>query len=54
MLTHIANPAAIANLVSQGNPRVTPEPGSWMREGLKLRDTWISRLVRSVPWSPTS
>ena len=24
------------------------------REGLKLRDTWVSRLVRSVPWSPTS
>jgi hypothetical protein len=54
MITHIANPAAIANLVSEGNPRVTPEPGSWMREGLKLRDTWISRLVRSVRWSPTS
>jgi hypothetical protein len=54
MLTHIAHPAAIAGLLSEGNPRVTPEPGSWMREGLKLRDTWVSRLVRSVPWSPTS
>jgi hypothetical protein len=54
MLTHIAHSAAIAGLLSEGNPRVTPEPGSWMREGLKLRDTWVSRLVRSVPWSPTS
>lgn len=54
MVTHVANGAAIANLLSEGNPRVTPEPGSWMSEGLKLRDTWISRLVRSVPWSPTS
>jgi hypothetical protein len=54
MITWIANPPAISNLISQGNPRVAPEPGSWMAEGLKLRDTWISRLVRSVPWSPTS
>jgi hypothetical protein len=54
MVTWIANAPAISNLISQGNPRVAPEPGSWMREGLKLRDTWISRLVRSVPWSPTS
>lgn len=54
MVTHVANAAAIANLLSEGNPRVAPEPGSWMSEGLKLRDTWISRLVRSVAWSPTS
>jgi hypothetical protein len=54
MVTWIANPPAISNLVWQGNPRVAPEPGTWMSEGLKLRDTWISRLVRSVPWSPTS
>jgi hypothetical protein len=54
MVTWIANPPAISNLLAQGNPRVAPEPGSWMAEGLKLRDTWISRLVRSVPWSPTS
>jgi hypothetical protein len=54
MITYIANAAAITNLLSEGNPRVVPEPGSWMREGLKLRDTWVSRLVRSVTWSPTS
>lgn len=54
MVTWIADPPAISNLLSQGNPRVAPEPGSWMSEGLKLRDTWVSRLVRSVPWSPTS
>jgi hypothetical protein len=54
MITHIANAPAITNLLSEGNPRVAAEPGSWMREGLKLRDTWISRLVRSVTWSPTS
>src|SRR3954470_7087267 len=54
MITWIANAPAISNLLSQGNPRVAPEPGSWMSEGLKLRDTWVSRIVRSVPWSPTS
>jgi hypothetical protein len=54
MVTSIAHAPAISNLLSEGNPRVAPEPGTWMREGLKLRDTWISRLVRSVPWSPTS
>jgi hypothetical protein len=54
MVTWIANAPAISNLLAQGNPRVKPEPGSWMAEGLKLRDTWVSRLVRSVAWSPTS
>lgn len=54
MVTHIADASAITNLLSQSNPRVAPEPGSWMSEGLKLRDTWVSRLVRSVTWSPTS
>jgi hypothetical protein len=54
MLTHIGSAAAGANLLAEGNPRVRPEPGTWMHEGLKLRDTWVSRLVRSVPWSPTS
>jgi hypothetical protein len=54
MLTHIGSAAAGANLLAEGNPRVRPEPGTWMHEGLQLRDTWVSRLVRSVPWSPTS
>jgi hypothetical protein len=54
MVTHIAHGAGLANLLAEGNPRVAPEPGSWMSEGLKLRDTWVSRLVRSVSWSPTS
>lgn len=54
MITWIAHPPAISNLLAEGNPRVAPEPGSWMSEALKLRDTWVSRIVRSVPWSPTS
>ncbi|HEY6533353.1 MAG TPA: hypothetical protein VIY72_13680 [Acidimicrobiales bacterium] len=27
-------------------------PGSWLYDALKLRDTWTSRLLRSVAWSP--
>ena len=33
MVTWIANAPAISNLISQGNPRVAPEPGSWMSRG---------------------
>ena len=54
MVTWIAERAGDLEPAPQGNPRVAPEPGSWMSEGLKLRDTSVSRLVRSVPWSPTS
>ncbi len=54
MITWIADASALRNLISQGNPRVKPEEGTWMREGLKLRDTWVSRVVRSTSWSPTS
>lgn len=54
MLTHVNNSRALAELVVHGNPRVAPEPGTWMSDALKLRDTWVSRLVRSLPWSPTS
>lgn len=54
MITHIGSAGAITNLLAEGNPRVPVEPGTWMHEGLKLRDTWVSRLLRSVPWSPTS
>jgi hypothetical protein len=54
MVTHINHARAIADLLAHGNPRIAAEPGTWMADALKLRDTWISRLVRSLPWSPTS
>jgi len=54
MLTHVNNGLALAQLVVHGNPRVRAEPGTWMADALALRDTWVSRLVRSLPWSPTS
>jgi hypothetical protein len=54
MVTHIKHGRAIAELLAHGNPRVAAEPGTWMADALELRDTWISRLVRSLSWSPTS
>jgi hypothetical protein len=54
MVTHVNNSRALAELVVHGSPRVRVEPGTWMADALKLRDTWTSRLVRSLPWSPTS
>lgn len=54
MVTHVNNSRALAELVVHGHPRVAAEPGTWMSDALKLRDTWICRLVRSLPWSPTS
>lgn len=54
MLTRIETPSAGVTLLSHGNPRESLKPGAWMYEALKLRDSWTSRLVRTVPWSPTS
>ncbi|CUU56653.1 hypothetical protein Ga0074812_108181 [Parafrankia irregularis] len=54
MITQIQNPAAGTRLLSHGNPRESIRPGSWLHDSLKLRDTWTSRLVRALPWSPTA
>jgi hypothetical protein len=53
MLTLIQNPDAGTKLLSEGNPRESVKPGAWLFEALKVRDTWTSRLVRALPWSPT-
>jgi len=29
-------------------------PGEWMREGLKHRDRWESKLLRTASWSPSA
>ena len=52
MISHIQGADAAIGLLSREVPREEVTPGSWMFEGLKLRDTWTSRLVRSVSWSP--
>lgn len=52
MITHIGTARAGADLLMMDIPRSAFEPGQWMCEALLLRDTWTSRLVRTVPWSP--
>jgi hypothetical protein len=54
MITLIKNPDAGTRLLSEGNPRESIKPGAWLFDALQLRDTWTSRLLRAVPWSPTA
>jgi hypothetical protein len=51
-ISHVGRAEEGTRLLSTPLPREMFTPGSWMVEGLKLRDTWTSRLVRSVSWSP--
>ncbi len=51
-ISRISTAAAAIGMLSRTVSRDDVKPGSWMYEGLKLRDTWTSRLVRTVPWSP--
>lgn len=52
MISHIGSAAAGAGLLMMEPPRSAFEPGQWMAEALTLRDTWTSRLIRTVSWSP--
>ena len=52
MISHIGSAAAGAGLLMLEPPRSAFEPGQWMAEALTLRDTWTSRLIRTVSWSP--
>jgi hypothetical protein len=52
MYTHVANAEAAVRMLTLELPREAVVPGMWMYDGLKLRDTWTSRLLRSVTWSP--
>jgi hypothetical protein len=52
MVSHIGNPETGTRLLSSEVPRAAVKPGAWILDGLKLRDTWVSRLVRTVSWSP--
>jgi hypothetical protein len=51
-ISHVGRAEEGTRLLSTPIPREMVTPGSWMLEGLKLRDTWTSRLVRTVSWSP--
>ncbi|CAA0124527.1 Uncharacterised protein [Mycolicibacterium vanbaalenii] len=52
MVSQVANAEALTRMLTMEIPREAVVPGMWMVDGLKVRDTWTSRLMRSVPWSP--
>ena len=48
----VVNNKALSALLAH---EVTPEhkaPGTWMHDALEVRDSWESRILRAVPWSP--
>ena len=52
MVTRVASAEALVRMLAVDMPREAYVPGMWMVDGLRVRDTWTSRLMRSVPWSP--
>ena len=50
LLQRILDWAAFARLLAGGES--TRQRGGWMEEGLKYRDRWESKLLRTAPWSP--
>jgi len=50
VLSKIHNWELLSQIIPFGVP--PPEPGDWMLEGLKYRDRWESRLLRTESWSP--
>jgi hypothetical protein len=54
MITRIGNAASGIRTMTTVLGAEHVVPGSWLFDALALRDTWVSRLVRSVPWSPIS
>jgi hypothetical protein len=54
MITRIGNAASGIRTMTTVLGAEHVVPGSWLYDALALRDTWVSRLVRSVPWSPIS
>jgi len=50
LLQRILDWPAFSRLLTEGE-RV-PQPGEWMIEGLKYRDRWESKLLRTAAWSP--
>ncbi len=48
----IVQEKALGPLLLSEVPAAYKQPGSWMHDGLELRDQWESRLLRSSAWSP--
>ena len=52
LLQKAVDPQRIIHLLMTEIPEEMRKPGSWMLDGLKLRDQWQSRLLRTSAWSP--
>lgn len=50
LLQRIRNWERFSHLLTRGES--SSRPGEWMKEGLRHRDRWESKLLRTVPWSP--
>ena len=50
LLSKIHNWELFSFIITFGEP--PPQPGEWMVEGLKYRDRWESKLLRTADWSP--
>ena len=48
----IVQEKGIGPLLLSEVPEQYKKPGTWMHDGLELRDQWESRLLRSAAWSP--
>jgi hypothetical protein len=44
--------ALVNNLLGTELPDRMRRPDGYMVEGLKLRDNWVSKIVRTATWSP--
>jgi hypothetical protein len=51
-ISHVRDAAAETQLLSFEAPRENKQLGKRMYDALKLRDTWTTRLVRGLRWSP--
>jgi hypothetical protein len=53
-ISRVQNVDALATLLEHDVARDNPAITEWMKKGLQMRDTWTTRLVRALPWSPLS
>ena len=51
-ISHVRSAAAETQLLAFEAPRENKQLGNWMYDALQLRDTWTTRLVRGLRWSP--
>jgi len=51
-ISRVRSAAAETQLLAFEAPRENKQLGNWMYDALQLRDTWTTRLVRGLRWSP--